>query len=350
MLAKQIASEGYLRGLHTGVVDRIIDILTRPNFLDQGTVTIIIKNLYAQTKVPSSVITKIVCSLGPTKGKPSLATQVLLLCWIVLVYDYLEDPSHLSKLYSVLFNYLDMISFRKPLCYLLSLITRRKHVKPFRIQALMELIRNAGDDERELNGVLRAFKNYYPEIIIGDRKGSFFKHPDLEWSAHLKELQNQNRESIVMAKGSAFQVIHRGGAKRSKTEAIIPYVQTSRVQPPHASLEELQSIDDFVSNIENIDLPNQMVSTLGDRLSQKYLLLAQPSAAQVRLESWLESYLRDELERSYDSTSDEHETLAYVLPMVVEYVRYTKVCALPFLVILSLIESPEFACYFSDFY
>ena len=92
-----------------------------------------------------------------------------------------------------------------------------------------------------------------------------------------------------------------------------------------------------------------MVSTLSDRLSQKYLLLAQPSAAQVRLDSWLESYLRDELERSYNSTSDEHVTLAYVLPMVVEYVRYTKVCALPFSMILLLIKSPEFARYFSDF-
>jgi centromere protein I len=328
-LARQIASNGYQHGVPIESLERIIDVLTKPNHLDQGSITTIIKNLYAQEKIPPIITTKIVGALGPTHGKPSPATQALLVRWILLVYEYLEDPSHLSRLYPVLFNLLDMISLRRPLCHLLSLITRRKHVKPFRIQALMELIRNVGDDERELIGFLRVFKNYYPEIIIGDggarRASFFFKHPDPEWSAHLKELQDSSRERVLLSNGSTFQTVRREGFKRSKVEALIPDVQTSRVQSYHTSLEELRNVDDFVNNLEKIDLPNQMVSALRHGLAQKHILLAHPEGATVRLDSWLESFLRDELERAYTTVGDDPGALGYVLATAIDYVRFTKV-------------------------
>lgn len=70
-----------------------------------------------------------------------------------MVYPVLDDPSILSHVYSVIFNMLDMLSLRyeshhpsaKPansessanLCQLLAMITKRKHVKPFRIQYLL---------------------------------------------------------------------------------------------------------------------------------------------------------------------------------------------------------------------
>ncbi|KAL1970294.1 hypothetical protein VTN77DRAFT_5454 [Rasamsonia byssochlamydoides] len=328
-LARTIASDAYESGIPTDTLERLIDIITKPNHLDQGTITTLIKNLYALEKIPSSIVTKVVCCLGPSKGKPSPATQALLLRWLLLVYEFLEDQSHLSKLYAVLFNYLDMISLRRPLCHLLSLITRRRHVKPFRIQALMELLRNVGDDERELMGFLRVFKNYYPDIIVGDvgrsRKASFFfKHPDPEWSAHLKHLQDRNRERARSMTTSTFQVVRRGGVKRSKVESVIPDVQTSRVQPSHTSLEELRNVTDFVENLEKIELPNQMISALGDRLAQKYMLLVGPKIAKLRLEDWLETFLKDEFERANLTESDEPEALGYVLSVATEYVRSTK--------------------------
>jgi centromere protein I len=330
-LARTIASDAYESGIPTEILEQLIDIITKPNHLDQVTITTVIKNLYALEKIPSIIVTKIVCCLGPSKGKPSPATQALLLRWLLLVYEFLEDQSHLSKLYAVLFNYLDMISLRRPLCHLLSLITRRKHVKAFRIQALMELLRNIGDDEKELMGFLRVFKNYYPDIIVGDiarsRKASFFfKHPDPEWTAHLKQLQDRNRERIMaLATTSTFQVVRRGGVKRSKVESVIPEVQTSRVQPSHTSLEELRNVTDFVENLEKIDLPNQMISVLGDRLAQKYMLLVGPKIAKLRLEDWLEIFLKDEFERTNLADSDEPEALGYVLSVATEYVRSAKV-------------------------
>lgn len=309
---------------------RLLKILTTKNNLDQGTVTTLIKNLYPQERIASKNITQVVCCLGPSKNKPSPATQALLLRWLILAYDLFEDRTHLAKLYAVLFNYLDMISLRKPLCHLLSLLTRRKHVKPFRIQALMELIQTAGGEDKELISLLRIFKNYYPEIILGEFGGSrrnalFFKHPDPEWSSHVKVLQDQNTERVQAGQESSFQVVHRGTVKRSRIEVVIPTLQTSRVSHKHTSLEELRDVGHLVDRLDKIELPNQIISTLGDAMAQKYLHLVQSELAHHRLNEWLRSFLEDKLETLREDEDDEPETLSYVLDFVVGYVSYTKV-------------------------
>lgn len=333
-LAKTIASRAYDSGLPGAALERLIKILTTSNHLDQGTITTLIKNLYPAERVPSKLVTQLVCCLGPTKNKPSPATQVQLLRWLILVYDFLEDRTHLSKLYAVLFNYLDMLSLRKPLCHILSFITRRKHVKPFRIQALMELVRSSGGDEKELLTLLKVFKNYCPDVIVGDmgmtgRKGLVFKHPDPEWSSHLKLLQDTNLKRLQATQPSSFQVVHRGLAKRSKMEIIVPDVQTSRVSHNRTSLEELRDVDHFVDKIDKIELPNQIISTLGDNIAQKYLFLVEPEAASRRLDDWLKSFLSDQLDATQNDADDENESLGYILSLCVVYVRYTKVCISP---------------------
>ncbi|KAJ5570201.1 Centromere protein Cenp-I [Penicillium hispanicum] len=328
-LAKTIASAAYENGIPELALGRVLKILTATNNLDQGTVTTLVKNLYPQEKIASKHITQIVCCLGPSKSKPSAATQALLVRWLILCYDLMEDKAHVGKLYAVLFNHLDMISLRKPLCHLLSLITRRKHVKPFRIHTLMELIQNAGGEEKELPSLLRIFKNYYPEIIIGDmgasrRKALFFKHPDPEWSSHAKVLQVQNMERAQTALGSDFQVVHRGTVKRSRIEVVIPVLQTSRVSTKHTSLEEIRDIDHFIEKLDQIELPNQIISTLGDAMAQKYLHLVQSEAANHRLDEWLRNFLEDKLEQISDDDDDEPETLSYVLSFIAGYAAYTK--------------------------
>ncbi|KAH8695101.1 Mis6 domain protein [Talaromyces proteolyticus] len=326
-LVGDIASDAYDIGIPSDALEQLIDVLTKPNNLDQATTTTLIKNLYAQERVSSIIVTKVIGGLGPGKTKPSLATQALLVRWLLLVYECLEDQSYLSKLYSVLFNLLDMISLRRPLCHLLSLITRRRHVKPFRIQAVMELLRNAGDDEKELTGLLRVFKNYYPDIIVGEvgRLKFFFKHPDPEWTAKLKQIQHRTRErSQFMTGSSTFQVVRRGGFKRSKVETIIPEIQTSRVPANHTSLEELRNVDDFVQRFDQIELPNQIISVLDDRLAQKYMAIVGPDIAKDRLEDWLEVFLKDEADRARLPDHNEPQVLQYILEAVSGYAQRTK--------------------------
>lgn len=194
----------------------------------------------------------------------------------------------------------------------------------------MELLRNAGGEEKELISLLKVFKNYYPDIIVGDlsvsrRGGLFFKHPDPEWTSHLRHLQDVNTERLQVDHSSNFQIVHRGAVKRSKLEVVVPDVQTSRVSYNHTSLEELRSVNHFVERIEKIDLPNQIVSALGDTMAQKYLFLVQPEAANRRLDDWLSGFLNDKLEDIQDGGDGDQEELAYLLSLAVEYVRYTKV-------------------------
>ncbi|KAL4954969.1 Mis6-domain-containing protein [Aspergillus filifer] len=332
-LGKQIAEFAYESGVPPAALGRLLKLLTRSNHLDQGTITTLIKNLYPSERIADKLITQVVCCLGPTKNKPSPAIQALLLRWLILVYDFLENRSHLSKLYAVLFNHLDMISLRKPLCHILSFITRRKHVKPFRIQSLMELVGTSGGDERELVSLLRVFKNYYPDVIVGDpgRKGLFFKHPDPEWTNHTRQIQQLNMER---AQGTSFQVVHRGLTKRSKVEAIVPDVQTSRVAHNRTSLEELRNVDHFIERLDKIELPNQIISALTDGLAQKYLCLVQPEIADQRLDDWLKAFLSDQLEYAQDFDDEGTETLEYVLSLAVNYSRYTKTTPEAFLVFL----------------
>lgn len=332
-LAKTIASSAYTSGIPHVALGRLLKVLTTRTALDQGTVTSLVKNLYPQERLDSKHVTQVVCCLGPSKSKPSHATQALLVRWLILVYDVLEDRTHLGKLYAVLFNHLDMLSLRKPLCHLLSLITRRKHVKPFRIQALMELIQNSGAEDKELISLLKIFKNYYPEIIIGDVGGSrrsalVFKHPDPEWSSHVKRLQDQKMERTQASQQAGFQVVHRATVKRSKVEVVIPVLQTSRLSSKHTSLEEIRDIDHFVERLDKIELPNQIISTLGDAMAQKYLYLIQSESANHRLDEWLRSFLEDKLEQMREGDNDESETLPYVLSFVEKYASFTKVRSL----------------------
>jgi centromere protein I len=197
----------------------------------------------------------------------------------------------------------------------------------------MELVNAAGAEEKELIGLLNVFKNYYPDIIVGDlgalrRRGLVFKHPDPEWTSHARLLQDRNLEQVQAVQSSSFQVVHRGAAKRGKMEVIVPVLQTSRVSSNRTSLEELRSVDHLVEKLERIELPNQIISAMADNMAQKYLYLAQPESARLRLDDWLSSFFDERLENAQDEELGTSESLGYILSLVMNYVRYTKVCLL----------------------
>ncbi|PGH00683.1 centromere protein I [Blastomyces parvus] len=338
-LAKSIASAAYESGIPTHLLERLITTISKSKHLDQTTITTIVKNLYPSERVRPRTVSMVISCFGPSRSKPSPATQSLLLRWLVLVYEDMEDQSCLSRLYAVLFNFLDMISLRRSLCHLLSLITRRKHIKPFRIQALMELMRNTGGEERELLGLLKVFKSYYPDIIVGDTYASsgratyFFKHPDPEWVKQMRHIQERTAASRLLSNEQGvpqtFQVVRRGGVKRSRIEVVIPVVHTSRVKRDFTSLEELRSANDFVQKLDRIELPNQVAAALVDPLAQRYLLFVRNEDATQRLESWLDSFFEDELDRMRavkegEDEVDDSEHLEYVLDALVGFVRFTK--------------------------
>ncbi|OCK91240.1 Mis6-domain-containing protein, partial [Cenococcum geophilum 1.58] len=315
----------FQHGLDSASLKAIITVVTRKTELDQTSVTNLVKNLYPAQHISADAVVTIVSALGQGKSKPSSATQLALVKWLVTVYEIIEDPKTLSRLYGVLFSLLDMISLRTSLCHLLSLITRRKHVRPFRIQQILELSRGIGN-EPALQGLLRIYKDYYPDIILGSTaagRNSFPPHPDTEWRKRFLVIHDASarRTESPLTQQNGFRVL-RQGVKRNKV-SIIPEVHTFHANETSVTLEEIDNVDDFVEKLDRVELPGQVISSLKDPLLQKYLSLNPSNIASRRIDLWLSIFLEDEFEAVKQGESPS-VFLSEIFEGILGQTRYTK--------------------------
>ncbi len=89
-------------------------------------------------------------------------------------------------------------------------------------------------------------------------------------------------------------------------------------------MEEIENVDDFVGRLERIELPNQLISALGDPLLQKYLMLNPSETAAKRLNQWLSTFFDEELQSVLEGQK-ESRRLSDMLEKLLSYTRYTKV-------------------------
>ncbi|PFH56973.1 hypothetical protein XA68_15681 [Ophiocordyceps unilateralis] len=316
----RLASLAYEGGLSEDALEQLVKLITTPSFLDQASLATVARNLYPKGRISRRVVLRIVCALGHGAQKPSLGLQAALMKWLVMVFHVLEERAVLTRAYPVLFNLLDTAAIRPQLAHLLALITRRKHVRPFRIQALLDLSRQTGNDP-SIVGLLRVFKDYYPEIIVGEAvrgRASAFKHPDVHWRARLDEIQEahlRHAEGRFTGPRHGFRV----NKPVNRSYGLIPVVQTTQATEESVTLEEIDSVESFVQSLEKLELPNQLVAVLADPLLQKLLMLRPGAESQRRISNWLISVLRDFVEGDADE-----ETLWAVLAVVRDFVVQTK--------------------------
>ncbi|KAI9683106.1 MAG: hypothetical protein M1829_005897 [Trizodia sp. TS-e1964] len=88
-------------------------------------------------------------------------------------------------------------------------------------------------------------------------------------------------------------------------------------------MDEVENVQDFVQKLESIDLPNQLVSALGDSLLQHFLLLRPSAAADMRIDSWLSAYFEDEL-LAFQEERAGRNSLTDVLQKCLSYIKFTK--------------------------
>ncbi|KAJ0160283.1 Centromere protein I [Colletotrichum tanaceti] len=302
---EKIATSAYDSGLLPGPLSELIDLLTRPNHLDQASLNALVKNLYPATRLSGDAVLRVVGCLGHGELKPSLVLQSNILKWLIMVYHVIEKPAILSQAYAVLFNLLDTAAIRPQLCHLLALITRRKHVRPFRLQAILNLSRSTGNDPA-LTGLLRVYKDYYPEIIVSDAlrgRASAFKHPDTEWRGRLDQIQRDHSQRAAEAAGqprNGFSVNHLALRARGGKAFNLPSVHTSEATENSVTLEEIDNADRLAQSIEKIDLPNQLAAVLADPLLQKLIALKKDDAVSKRVVHWIDAVLEDVLNGNAD--------------------------------------------------
>ncbi|KAH6642376.1 Mis6-domain-containing protein [Boeremia exigua] len=320
-----VCQHAFADGLDEEALETVVHIATRKSELDQTSVTTLIKNLYPAQQVAGDVIVTIVAALGQGKGKPSPATQDSLVRWLVLVHEIIEDANILSRLYGVLFGMLDTISIRTSLCHLLSLITRRKHVKPFRIQQLLDLSRGLGN-EPALQGLLRVYKDYYPDIILGiasTNRKSFAPQPDIEWRTRVRTIQEARTAAAdsTIGRHDGFKVLRRG-PKRTKA-SVLPDVHSYHSVESSVTLEGIDGVEAFVGKLDRIEPPGQLISFLTDPLLQKYVELKPSPVLSTRIDLWLATCLEEQLSAAA-SKAEDTAFLAELLHGLLHHARYTK--------------------------
>ena len=78
---------------------------------------------------------------------------------------------------------------------------------------------------------------------------------------------------------------------------------------------------EFIQKLEKIELPNQLISVLGDPLLQNLLTLKSNDTIKRRIDNWLTAFFEDQLENGGYTGS----TLLEMLAAIKEYASFTKV-------------------------
>lgn len=313
-----IESHAQEHGLEITTLKRLLELLTTGNALDQTTQETLIKILYPAEAVPSDLICLIVNALGCGRRKAPASNQQLLLKWIIMIHDVLEDPSILSNLYSVLFNLLEMSNLRADLCPLLVTITRRKHVKPFRVQMLQILSKKVGR-EPALSKIMQIYDTYAPGILDVKRSAGRvpeYSHPNPDWANQLQRIRERtdHPSADTLSQRETTSSL-RQGSKRLRPSASVE---------GSYSLDRIENAEDLVNNIEKIRITGLATSDLDDPVLQRYLALGSEDTHEEDIDECLSRAFMQQLD-SLASGRDAKKPLAEVLDEALAYTRYTKV-------------------------
>lgn len=299
-------------GLSNSALQTLVDVVKRPNSFDQKGQNAIIKSLYPTSNVSSELICTIIGSLGHGSLKASVSSQQLLLRWVLMVADYLEQPSHLSNFYSVLFNLLDMMSIRAELCHLLAKITRRKHVRSFRIHLLQDLSKRTSQEPALLK-LMYVYDKYAPGILVLDkpRKNSMdLSSTNSDWVLQLERIRDTS--SITSAK-SSNQLASSRFLRQSSTKA-----------KALSTIQSADEIENFVDRLEDIKLSDMTASDLSDPVLQIYTMLTGQETSEDHINNLLNPIFNQQMEK-LASGQDISKASSQLLKNVVPYSRYTKV-------------------------
>ncbi|KAK9359773.1 Mis6-domain-containing protein [Lipomyces starkeyi] len=310
-------------GLSRDDLSKAIDVLTRPSSLRKSQALQLLKLLYPREKVDDDVVIRIVGCLGVGQGKADQLVQVNLLRWLVLIQPFLKSQKILSKVYHILFMHLSYESTRQWIAHLLFLATKRHDIRPWRIQYLLEM-QNKYRESQHLTGLLLLYKEYFPEIVI-DRfaklRGALFKYPDPQFLSIIHEVHA--RANSLSGEVPSFPRDGLSNLKRRKLN--IPEMITLDVSEKSVTVEELSTLASFAKNIDRVSLPAQVGSVLRDDGMVKRILVNRPSQrAWARLNTWIASSLREELDDAEENGYRGEGLLGELLARSYDLCLYTK--------------------------
>ncbi|XP_046852040.1 centromere protein I-like isoform X2 [Xenia sp. Carnegie-2017] len=298
-----LQEEACHNGLSDEQITRLLNICCSKKFVD-AVRNQIIKCLIPRHGISADCIINVFSRMSANIINTSI--QVSLLKWIIMVYELIDDRDKVHNLYGMIFHFLDNDTLCPYVCHLLYLMTRKDDVKAFRLRKLLDLMGKVGQ-QSYLIGLLYLYKIYSPHLVsvnIPNIKKAFFKRKDAKWL------------DILWKVNSAYQGNKTGEARLMKQENKMFILQeTKRRRKDHflhsshsyytnvhdgemntkVTMDKITCFDDFLSNIDYIEYPNQMGCIFESQYLQLYLTITQDEAAIVRLNFWLQQVLYEEL-------------------------------------------------------
>ncbi|SNX86010.1 uncharacterized protein MEPE_04719 [Melanopsichium pennsylvanicum] len=244
--------------------------------------------------------------------------------------------SALEKCYSTLFHFVDYQALRPHLCYLLCRLTKRRHVRHYRITKLMALRANSAP-EAGISALLSTYANFYPDLLFPELLGGGgassavgaaasaggLKFPDPDWVAavllaharctrreagHTVESDDEAESETEAGAGRAVkkqrlsskavkETTSAEAAMGSGTPALIPIPNLVTIQPinsaqkafgTHPSLvTELSSLQHLAHSLDRLVLPSQAAAMLGSGFGARLMRVAVLAGATIANEDSL---------------------------------------------------------------
>ncbi|XP_013388512.1 centromere protein I-like [Lingula anatina] len=123
-------------GLGTEHIEALVEVAASSRFPDSVNIRLI-KSLIPNDKVTAeSFLTAVswMCT-----NKPSSNVQSMLIRWMIIVYDLVEEQQKVQTLYGMIFFFTENETMCPHVCQLLYLMTRKEDVRMFRIRHLLNL-------------------------------------------------------------------------------------------------------------------------------------------------------------------------------------------------------------------
>lgn len=258
----------------------------------------LVKSLLPQGSVPSSAI--VIIASKVCTNKLSLNMKVLLLQWILMVFDLIDDLKDVHSMYGIFFNFLDSIMLCPHICHLLYYLTRKEDVLHYRVEKILALQSRMGI-KPHLVGLLSIYNTLCPSLGIlitsASNKKSWFKKLDRSWRERIKKVQNKysaqvSVDSFILSK----MIVHKSSLSRKRKlghRINIPAIRSPSLTE-RISSEQLSSFKDLLDNIDNIEFPSQVACVLDSPLLQHVVSCNPDFTVQQRLKFWLNHSLCEE--------------------------------------------------------
>nr|XP_028570782.1 centromere protein I isoform X3 [Podarcis muralis] len=262
---EKIAQE---RGLAPEEIHNLLNIAL------SGKLGTVISNRLLKNLIPISVITgdSVISAVSwLCARKCSSDIQVLVLKWLIVMFDFIDQKENINALYGFFFSFLRYDKLLPFACHVLCLLTRMESVKPFHVRKLLNL-----------HGSMMSFRT--------------FSHP---WKTAIDNVKLRIHGTPSASQLTLKCMEYPQSQKKERNTKLIPPVCSSNAESlaesekhKFFSLEQLQTFPQLLQNIQYLEPPAQIGSVIGNPLLLHYFSLKDKSVSR-RMHYWMGHTLKE---------------------------------------------------------